>query len=81
MLLAIINVWALQLPVAYWLGRHTSLGVAGLWYAFPISAVVTTALAVLRFRTHSWRRLIRSKEAELQEKVTEEILIEEEGLP
>jgi putative MATE family efflux protein len=81
MTLAIINVWVLQLPVAYLLGRHTSLGVVGLWYTFPISAIVTAALAVLRFRTHSWRRLIRTEESALREKVTQEILIEEEGLP
>ena len=77
MILAIISVWVLQIPAAYLLSRHTPLGVAGLWYAFPISAVGTAALTVLRFRTHSWRRLTRSKEEELREKVTEEILIEE----
>jgi len=80
MILAIVGVWVLQIPTAYLLSRHTSLGVVGLWYAFPISAVGTAALTLLRFRTHTWRRLARSKEEELREKVTEEILIEE-GLP
>jgi Na+-driven multidrug efflux pump len=80
MILAIVSVWILQIPAAYLLGSHGSLGVVGLWCAFPISAAGTAALTVLRFKTHSWRRLTRSKEDELQGKVTEEILIEE-GLP
>jgi putative MATE family efflux protein len=81
MTLAIVNVWVLQLPVAYLLSRHTSLGVLGLWYTFPLSAIVTTVLAAVRFRTHSWRRIIPSEEGALRQKVAEELLIEEEGLP
>jgi putative MATE family efflux protein len=81
MLLAIINVWLLQLPLAYLLGKHTSLGAAGLWYTFPISGVVTAALAMLRFRSRSWRNLHRSQDHELRTQVTEQILIEEDGLP
>jgi putative MATE family efflux protein len=81
MLLAIVNVWVLQLPVAYLLSKHTTLGVTGLWYTFPISAVIIAILALLRFRSDSWRKLRPTSAQQLQRRVTEEILIEEEGLP
>jgi putative MATE family efflux protein len=81
MTLAIVNVWLLQLPVAYLLSRHAALGASGLWYAFPVSAVTTAGLGLLRFRTHSLRDLRRVAEDELRQKVTAEILLEEEGLP
>ena len=77
MTLTISSQWLLQLPLAYVLSKHTSLGAEGIYWAMPI-ANVTTALVTGAVYAHGgWRkkRLINKEEI----KVTEEIL-EDEGI-
>jgi len=58
MILTITSIWIIQIPVAYSLGRFTSLGAAGLWWSFPVSALLTAGLAIRQFNVHQWRRLL-----------------------
>lgn len=46
MVIALISQWVLQLPLAYFLSHHTSLGINGLWWAFPVTNVVTTIITI-----------------------------------
>lgn len=55
MTLAIISIWALQIPLAWILSKHTSLGTEGLWLAYPVSGLVTTGLAIVRFKQGHWK--------------------------
>ena len=48
--------WALQLPISYILSRYTSLGVAGVWWGFPIANTIASLLAIAWFRFGPWRR-------------------------
>jgi len=60
MVLTIVSVWVIQIPVAYCLSHYTSLGALGLWYSFPITALVTTILTIVRFKRQNWKPLARS---------------------
>lgn len=77
MVLAIVAVWGLQFPLAWLLSKHTTLGVTGLWSAFPIAAVATAALAIGWFRLGRWQRLRLTEGSQLKQKIREEIIIEE----
>jgi putative MATE family efflux protein len=56
MVIALVSVCVVQVPVAYYLSNHTSLGERGLWYSLPISAMATTVLATMLFKRHNWKR-------------------------
>jgi MATE family, multidrug efflux pump len=43
--------WLIGLPVSVWLGFHTSLGAAGLWWGFVASLGVVAVFLLLRIRT------------------------------
>jgi putative MATE family efflux protein len=55
--LNLISFWLCQLPVAYWLAFHTSLGVSGAFLAVVIGDSVLAALGILWFRTGRWKRV------------------------
>jgi putative MATE family efflux protein len=77
MVLALVSQWVLQFPLAYILGKHTATGLNAMWWAFPTSMVISTALAVVLFLRGDWKKGRLTGEAAVAEKVTEEILIEE----
>lgn len=54
MVLAIVSLWVLRFPIAYVLGKHTSLGATGIWWAFPIANVIAAIIAVAWFWQGSW---------------------------
>ncbi len=55
MVLSLMTQWLVQLPVSYILTRHTSLGLAGIWWGFPIANVLSLAATIYWFRRGSWR--------------------------
>lgn len=77
LVLTFISQWLLQFPLAYYLSRHTALGLSGIWWATPISNVVTAVLAALWYVRGSWLKNRLTEEDRLAEQVSEEILIEE----
>jgi len=77
MMLAMVSQWVLQFPLAYWLGKHTSYGLDGLWWAFPASAVLTTIGAIAWFLRGGWKQGRLTGEEQVVEQTSEEILVEE----
>ncbi len=80
MVLTIISAWVIQFPLAYILSRHTSLGIDGIWWAYPISMVTSALVSMLWFLGGDWKRTKLVEEVELEERVREEARIEE-GIP
>jgi len=35
--LSVMNIWGIQVPVAYLLSQHSPLGLQGIWLSFPIA--------------------------------------------
>lgn len=77
MLLAAIGVWFVQLPIAWLLSKHTTLGALGIWWMFPIAGAINTLLAMAYFKWGRWRTIRLTDARKLQAQVSEEILIEE----
>jgi putative MATE family efflux protein len=80
MVLSIIAAWVIQFPLAYILSRHTSLGIDGIWWAYPISMVTSATISLLWFIGGDWKRTKLVEEVELEERVREEARIDE-GIP
>jgi putative MATE family efflux protein len=76
MVLAMISLWVMRFPLAYVLSAHTTLHVRGIWYAFPVTTVISAAMAAYWYVWGGWRerRLI---DEEFQEMVREQAVIEE----
>jgi putative MATE family efflux protein len=80
MVLAMISLWMLRFPLAYVLSAHTALHVRGIWYAFPVTTVLSAVMAGYWFLWGGWRERRLLDEIEFQEQVREEAAIEE-GAP
>jgi putative MATE family efflux protein len=39
-LISVFSIWAVEVPVAYVLSQHTSLGLRGVWLAYPVAFIV-----------------------------------------
>lgn len=81
MVLAMISLWMMRFPLAYILSAHTTLHVRGIWYTFPITTVISAAMAGYWFKWGGWRnkRLLEEGEVEFLEQVRAEAAIEEGG--
>src|SRR5680860_387598 len=55
MVLALVSQWVLRFPIAYILSSHTSLGVSGLWWAFPISNVLMAFITIAWYVKGDWK--------------------------
>lgn len=75
MMLTIVSQWVIQLPVAYVLSKHTSVGPDGIFWSVPITNVATAVIMGAVFLQGGWRkkRLIEDNERKLARQVTEDI--------
>jgi MATE family, multidrug efflux pump len=77
MVLTLISAWVIQFPLAYILSRHTSLGAHGIWWAHPISIVISATICVLWFLGGDWKRTKLLEDTQLEEQVAKEARIDE----
>ena len=80
MVLSLVSAWVIQFPLAFILSRHTSLGARGIWWAHPISIVISATICVLWFLSGDWKRTRLLEDEKLAEQVSEEARIDE-GIP
>ncbi|MBN2240128.1 MAG: MATE family efflux transporter [Dehalococcoidales bacterium] len=52
----LITMWAIQVPLAWFLSKHTSLGVNGIQWAISIALVARAVLFTVYFMTGRWKR-------------------------
>jgi putative MATE family efflux protein len=81
MILAVVSQWVLQFPLAYLLSHQGSLGVLGIWYAFPVSNIIMAIIAMMVFAKGDWKKnkLINTEDDEttLLRIVNKETMVEE----
>lgn len=77
MSLTIISQWVILLPLAFFLSQHTSLGVNGLWAAFPITNFITAIIAFILYRQGSWQTSKIIEDDKITIQVSEESIVEE----
>lgn len=77
MIIGLVSQWVLQFPLAYVLAERMSLGADGLWWAFPVSNVMTAVIAGIWFSRGNWktRRLIVTTPEEAEEAAVAEQVI------
>ncbi len=80
MVLALVSQWVIQFPIAYVLSQQTSLGAAGVWWAYPISAILSAVVTVVWFLRGDWKRRNLLEEMDLRQRV-EEAAVVDEGIP
>lgn len=81
MIIALVSIWVLQFPIAYVLSRHTTLGVQGLWMAFPASNIIIAMISLAVFTKGDWKKKRLTQEVDEEEAlsmdVNKETLVDE----
>jgi putative MATE family efflux protein len=78
MVLTLVGQWVLQFPLAYVLGTHTTLGMRGIWWAFPIANVAIALITLAVYGRGDWKRTrLTGPEQAVVDRVTEEIFVDE----
>ena len=80
MTIAIVMQWCCQLPVSYFLAHHTTLGIAGVWWGFPIANTLALGLSVYWFMRGDWKYKRLTTDARIAARVAAEAQVEE-GVP
>ena len=52
----LITMWAVQVPLAYFLPKYTDLGVNGVRWAMVAAMVIRAAVFAVYFKTGRWKR-------------------------
>ncbi len=55
MVLSLVISWVINFPLAYILSKHTSLGLEGIWWSFPITNIIGAILIYLVYSRGSWK--------------------------
>jgi Na+-driven multidrug efflux pump len=77
MTLSILAFWVLRFPVAWVLSVPAGMGPDGVFWSFPISNVLSGAIAWWWFLRGSWIRRVVDEDVALAGAVREEAIVEE----
>ena len=72
MAIGLASQWLIQLPLAYFLSRHTSLGLNGLWWSMPSANIAAASLASLWFLRGGWKQKRLIAPVRVQQEAVEE---------
>ncbi|MBV9420063.1 MAG: MATE family efflux transporter [Alphaproteobacteria bacterium] len=79
MVISLVSQWMLTFPLAFVLSHRAHQGAHGIWWAFPISNVLTAIVSAIWFSRGDWkkRRIIegRSQAEEEEEEVSEQVMV------
>ncbi|OFD44462.1 MATE family efflux transporter [Bacillus mycoides] len=53
--ISIVSIWFVEVPVAYYLSYHTSLGIEGIWIGYPAAFIVSLILQYAYYKL-SWQK-------------------------
>ncbi len=77
MVISLVSQWVLTFPLAFVLSQRAHLGAHGIWWAFPVSNVITAIVSAIWFSRGDWkkRRIIESQAEEEEEEVNEQVMV------
>jgi len=58
MILDLSRLWALRIPLAYFLGLYLGMNSTGVWIGMALSNIVGTAIALIFFETGIWKKKV-----------------------
>ncbi|MBN2884716.1 MATE family efflux transporter [Patescibacteria group bacterium] len=77
MILTMISTWLIQIPFIYTLSHFTTLGLDGLWLAFPLSSLVSVVMYLIVFKYSHWHeKELISAEERLNKQIKAEVKAE-----
>lgn len=80
MVFSMVAMWALQFPISWFLCLHTTLGVTGIWWGFPIGNAIAAALVLAWFRRGTWlQKGLIGKAGPVRERLQLQVLEEAAG--
>lgn len=53
--IGVVSIWLVEVPVAYYLSYHTSLGIEGIWIGYPAAFIVSLILQCAYYKL-SWQK-------------------------
>ncbi|PFJ09307.1 MATE family efflux transporter [Bacillus cereus] len=53
--IGVVSIWLVEVPVAYYLSYHTSLGIEGIWIGYPAAFIVSLLLQYAYYK-FSWQK-------------------------
>ncbi|PEQ48434.1 MATE family efflux transporter [Bacillus cereus] len=53
--IGVVSIWVVEVPVAYYLSYHTSLGIEGIWIGYPAAFIVSLLLQYAYYKL-SWQK-------------------------
>ncbi|EJR31598.1 MATE family efflux transporter [Bacillus cereus] len=53
--ISVVSIWLVEVPVAYYLSYHTSLGIEGIWIGYPAAFIVSLILQYAYYKL-SWQK-------------------------
>jgi putative MATE family efflux protein len=56
MVFSLLSLWAVRVPMAAYLSRHTRLGMTGIWLAMAAGFVVTAGVGYLYYLSGRWKK-------------------------
>ena len=56
MYLTISSQWLFQIPLSYFLSKHTSLGINGIWLALPLTNILASIIAYILYSQGIWKK-------------------------
>lgn len=77
MSITIISQWIILTPLAFFLSKHTTLGLNGIWLAFPLTNILTAVIAFSLYHRGSWQKSRIIEEDKITGQVSEETIVEE----
>jgi putative MATE family efflux protein len=77
MILTLTSTWLIQIPLIYILSHFTSLGLTGLWLAFPVNGILSIIMYLIVFKhSHWYKKELISAEERLSNKIKSEVKAE-----
>jgi len=53
-MMGVVSMWGVAVPLAYWLGVHSGLGLLGIWIAFTVDEWLRGLMMMLRWKSRAW---------------------------
>ncbi|EEL46269.1 MULTISPECIES: MATE family efflux transporter [Bacillus cereus group] len=53
--IGVVSIWLVEVPVAYYLSYHTSLGIEGIWIGYPAAFIISLILQYAYYKL-SWQK-------------------------
>ncbi|WP_306008177.1 MATE family efflux transporter [Bacillus sp. MMSF_3353] len=53
--IGVVSIWLVEVPIAYYLSYHTSLGIEGIWIGYPAAFIVSLILQYAYYKL-SWQK-------------------------